>query len=226
MTVSGLKELSEDYGVPMNVGGSLETNEDLFTKILGDRRTAEAVCKTLSRSVRIPTLEELTRISGIGKRTAEMILSCVSLSARYIVGTAARSYLQAEDVARRLAFLKYERQEHFVVMTLDASNHEIAVHDISIGTAQNALAHPREIFSKAVVDGAAAIILAHNHPSGCNSPSAEDIEITRTLCAAGKIMEIPVIDHLIISRTGYSSICQLMPNMIESCLPQKQKEVD
>lgn len=202
-----------------------ETIEDLFTKILGDRRTAEEVCKALSRSVRIPTVEELSRIRGIGQRTAEMILSCVSLSGKYIVGTAARVYLQAEDVARRLAFLKYEQQEHFVVMTLDASNHEIAVHDISIGTAQNALAHPREVFSKAVVDGAASIILAHNHPSGCNSPSSEDIGITRTLCAAGKIMEIPVIDHIIISRTGYSSICKLMPDMIESYMPQKQTEV-
>jgi DNA repair protein RadC len=202
-----------------------ETNEDLFTKILGDRRAAEAVCSTLSSSVSLPTVERLTRIRGIGRKTAEMILSCVSLSARYIVGTAAREYFQAEDVARRLSFLKYEQKEHFVVMTLDSVNHEIAVHDISIGTAQNTLAHPREVFSKAVMDGAVSIILAHNHPSGSNEPSNEDIGITRTLCAAGRIMEIPVIDHIIVSRTGYSSICKLMPDMIQSYMPQKQKEV-
>jgi len=202
-----------------------ETNEELFTKILGSRMLAENVCSVLSGSVTIPSAEKLMRVRGIGRKKAEMILSCVSMSGRYIVGTSAPSYYDAESVARRLSFLKYEQKEHFVVMTMDSANHEIAVHDISIGTAQNTVVHPREVFSKAVKDGAVSIILAHNHPSGSNEPSNEDIGITRTLCAAGRIMKIPVIDHIIVSRTGYSSICKLMPDMIESYMPQKQKEV-
>lgn len=198
-----------------------DTNEDLFTKILGDRSVAESVCNVLSSSVSIPSAEKLRRIRGVGPKRAEMILSCISMSGRYIVGTAATSYYNADDVARRLSFLKYEQKEHFVVMSLDSANHEIAVHEISIGTAQNTLAHPREIFSKAVMDGAVSIILAHNHPSGSSEPSSDDIGLTRNLCAAGKIMQIPVIDHIVVSRTGYTSICRLMPDIIESYMPEK-----
>lgn len=202
-----------------------DTNEDLFTSILGSRDVAGRVCEVLSNSVSIPTVDMLTRIIGVGPKKARMILSCIDLSRRYIVGTKARSYYEADDVARRLSFLKYEQQERFIVMTLDASNHEIAVHEISKGTAQQTPVHPREVFSRAVVDGAVSIILAHNHPSGSNEPSRDDIGLTRVLCAAGRIMEIPVIDHIIISRTGYSSICRMMPDVIESYMPQTTMEV-
>ncbi len=105
-----------------------------------------------------------------------------------------------EDVVRQFDELKQSAQECFVSLTLNTKNHIIDKHLISLGTLNASLAHPREIFRPAITDGAAAIIVAHNHPSGDPTPSPEDIRMTRQIVEAGKIIEIPVIDHIIIGR--------------------------
>ena len=89
-------------------------------------------------------------------------------------------------------------QEAFCVLTLNTKNRVIKRHLVSLGTVNSTLVHPREVFRPAVTDGAASIIVSHCHPSGDPSPSAEDIRITRKLIEAGKIVEIPVLDHLIV----------------------------
>ena len=91
-------------------------------------------------------------------------------------------------------------QEAFTVLTLNRKYKVIDRHLISLGIADASLVHPREVFRSAISDGASAIVLSHNHPSGDTTPSAEDLRITRQLVEAGKILDIEVLDHVIVGR--------------------------
>ena len=192
-----------------------EKETELFTRVLGNVDLAKRVCDLLTAHVSIPSREQLTRIYGIGERKADIVLACMEMSSHYFVGTEAKSVIAPEDVLGRIAFLKFVPQEHFVVITLDSSNHIINVHDVTKGLVSQTPVHPREVFRCALQDSAVSVIVAHNHPSGSTTPSNEDVAITRVIVAAGKIMQVPVIDHIIISRSGYLSMCRDTPDMFE-----------
>lgn len=91
-------------------------------------------------------------------------------------------------------------QEAFAVLTLNTRNKLIARHLVTLGLADTAPVHPREVFRPAIIDGAASVILVHNHPSGDPTPSAEDLRVTRQLIEAGTVIGIRVLDHIIIGR--------------------------
>ncbi len=99
-------------------------------------------------------------------------------------------------------------QEHFMVVYLNVQNQIISYRTLFIGTLDRSIIHPREIFKEAVVYSAAKIIVVHNHPSGSLNPSPQDIDVTNSLCEAGKMMGIPLLDHLIITSQGYCSLRQ------------------
>ena len=105
-----------------------------------------------------------------------------------------------EDAGKLLEDIAPLAQEAFVVLTLNTKHHVLDRHMITLGILDASLVHPREVFRVAIQDGAAAVILAHNHPSGDPTPSAEDIRITRQLVDAGKILQIEVLDHVIVGR--------------------------
>lgn len=96
-------------------------------------------------------------------------------------------------------------REHFIAITLDGSSRVINTHIISIGTLNQSLVHPREVFHKAIQDKAAAIIIAHNHPSGQLSPSRADRQITTRPKEAGKLIGIDIVDHIILTPDGFYS---------------------
>jgi len=104
--------------------------------------------------------------------------------------------------------MQYLKQECFKIIMLDTKNKVIKVEEITRGTLNSSLVHPREVFVKAIKQHAAAIILAHNHPSGDTQPSAEDKSITRRLVDAGELIGISVLDHIIIGRGTYISFKQ------------------
>ncbi|MFI5387146.1 MAG: DNA repair protein RadC [Fimbriimonadales bacterium] len=108
----------------------------------------------------------------------------------------------AEDVYALLDHLKYEKQEHFVVVLLDAKQKVMRVETVHIGTLSMSPVGPREVFRIAIREGASSIIVAHNHPSGDPTPSPEDLEVTKRLVEVGKLLDIPVIDHVIIGDPG------------------------
>lgn len=89
-------------------------------------------------------------------------------------------------------------RENFVVLLLDTKNKVIGINTVSIGTLNSSLVHPREVFKPAILASAAALILAHNHPSGDPKPSREDIEVTKRLIEAGGLLGIQVLDHIIV----------------------------
>jgi DNA repair protein RadC len=111
-----------------------------------------------------------------------------------------------EQIHKQLEDMKHLAQETFVTLTFTTKNRLIARHLISLGTLDSTLVHPREVFRPAITDGAANLVLAHNHPSGDPSPSADDIRITRTLIEAGKQIEIGVLDHLIVGSSDFLSL--------------------
>jgi DNA repair protein RadC len=113
------------------------------------------------------------------------------------------------EVYENFSFLfEGEVREKFIVFWLSTSNNVIGFEVISEGLLNSSLVHPREVFRGAIVATCANIILAHNHPSGNNEPSQEDISITKRLIEAGKILDISVLDHLIFCDEGFTSLVE------------------
>ena len=99
-------------------------------------------------------------------------------------------------------------QERFLVFVTDVKNRPTAVVEVTTGTLDASLVHPRDVFGAAVAGAAAALILVHNHPSGDPEPSPEDIALTRRLADAGELMGIPVLDHVIVGKNRYVSLAE------------------
>lgn len=192
------------------------TTEEIFSCILGNWELGRNVSDFLSRRSSIPSVEELMTIKGVGESTANKIIACCELSAHYPIGGSIRRVYQPEDLIPHVADMKYRAQEHFLAVSLDASNGIISIDEATKGTLSNVVVGAREAFRAAIKNNAKSVIFVHNHPSGLNEPSDKDWALTRTLCAAGKILEITVVDHIIVSRTGFTSMCRLCPDVFES----------
>ncbi len=157
------------------------------------------------------SLVELTEQKGIGKAKATTILAAIELGKRVHINTFANRDVirNTKDAGVLLQHrMRHLDREHFVVMMLTSSKAIIGVETISIGTLNNSLVHPREVFKQAIRNSASTVILAHNHPSGDCTPSGEDIRITKRLVEAGKIIGIEVIDHVIVGEDSYYSFCE------------------
>lgn len=157
------------------------------------------------------TIEEFCQIKGLGKAKAIQLKAAISLGMRANKASKVQQYkIQNPKHAYHLIKdqLEKEKSEHFVVILQDVKGCVINYHTVAIGTLSNSLIHPREVFYPAIRHKAASIILAHNHPSGDPTPSTEDIDTTRQLIEAGKMMGIPINDHLIIGKDTFISIRQ------------------
>ena len=115
---------------------------------------------------------------------------------------------KAQDVWDATKRFHRARKEHFLVLTLNGAHQVIRLRIVSIGIMNRCIVHPREVFLPAIQDGSAAVILAHNHPSGQLEASEEDKQMTRRLVDAGQILGIPVLDHLILSKNGFFSFLE------------------
>jgi len=113
---------------------------------------------------------------------------------------------EAHNAIRIITNVQGEAQEVFGILILNIKNRIVAVHEISRGTLNSSLVHPREVFKPAILHNAASIICFHNHPSGDPEPSREDVELTKRLVEAGKIMGIEVFDHIVVGDEGYVSL--------------------
>jgi len=100
-------------------------------------------------------------------------------------------------------------REHFLVVLLDARNGVVGIETVSVGSLTASIVHPREVFKFAIAANAAAVVLAHNHPSGDPSPSEADIKVTRDLIRAGQLLKIEVLDHVIVGANRHTSLREL-----------------
>lgn len=152
---------------------------------------------------------ELMTIPGVGPAKASTILAGVELGKRtFQFRPNARAVIDSPQAAAS-AFsheLMWQSQERFAVLLLDSKNSLIGTHVITIGIANETLAHPREVFREAIRQSATNIIIAHNHPSGNLEPSEEDICLTQKLLDSSNIIGIPILDHLIIGNGNHFSI--------------------
>lgn len=155
---------------------------------------------------------ELMRIPGIGPAKATTILAAIELGKRAFQSRPADRTVIDSPAAAAAALsqdLMWQNQERFAVVLLDVKNRLLGTQVITIGTATETLAPPREIFREVIRQGATRLIVAHNHPSGNLEPSSEDIELTRQLLAGAKFLAIPLLDHLILGNGNYQSIREI-----------------
>lgn len=117
------------------------------------------------------------------------------------------------DLEQYLEPMKHMAEEHFVALHLNARNQVAGFHVVSHGTVSASLVHPREVFKAAILNNAYCVIVAHNHPAGSTDPSPDDVDTTRQLIAAGKLLGIEILDHLIVSFRGVASIRESRPDL-------------
>jgi len=146
--------------------------------------------------------EDLIKIKGIGPAKACTILAAIELVKRALkIGEETLPKIQSiKDVIAQFSYLREKTREHLAALYLNARNEVVFKKHIFVGTLDANIAHPREIFEQALTNHASAVILVHNHPSGDPEPSKADLEITKRIVEAGKIMGIDVLDHIIITK--------------------------
>ncbi len=195
------------------------SNAELLALILSTGRkneTALALSQRLLgrlegwRGLLEASLEEMMEIEGIGLAKAAQLKAVAEISQRLPQTGVAEEVLSSPASAAEVLMprLRYLQQEKFCVVLLNTKNMVIAVEEVTIGGLNSSLVHPREVFKRAIRRSSAAIILAHNHPSGDPSPSREDIMVTRRLIEVGDLVGIQVLDHIIIGDGRFLSLKQ------------------
>ncbi|WP_090438966.1 RadC family protein [Natronincola peptidivorans] len=155
------------------------------------------------------TMEELRSINGVGMAKASQIIAAVELGKRIALTTKANNYkIKSPDDVSLLVMeeMRYLKKEYFNIILLNTKNEVIDIENISIGSLNSSIVHPREVFIRAIKRTSSSIILVHNHPSGDPTPSPEDVNITKRLVESGKLIGIEVLDHIIIGDNIYSSL--------------------
>jgi DNA repair protein RadC len=152
------------------------------------------------------SVEDLARIRGLGKVKAQVLKAALELAKRLAAESAPsrHSIRTPEDAAGLLRErVRTREEESFWVLLLDGKNRLLkSPIEVTRGLLDASLVHPREVFKEAIRSASAAVVLAHNHPSGDPTPSAEDIRITKQLVEAGRIVDIHVLDHVVLGRSG------------------------
>ena len=196
------------------IGLSGLTDTELIALILGSGtaqmdvlRLANAVEEILHEISHDKWMEQLLTIPGIGKNKAMAICASLEYSRRKFK-PATSKVNNPEDLFPWLRSYTEKKQEYFLVFALNGANEVISRRVVTIGLLNSSQIHPREVFAEAISERAAAIILAHNHPSGEITPSREDIYVTEKISRAGNILGIPVLDHIIFSHTGFYSMME------------------
>jgi DNA repair protein RadC len=197
--------------------GALSVPE-LIAVILGRGIPGESVTVTAQRlleqfdglrGISEATVEELAEIRGIGQAKAAQIKACFELADRLksFPGGNKAVIKKPDDVMDVVAGkLRGIKKEHFLALLLDTRGHVIKTAEISIGSLDTSIVHPREVFREAMAASAASVVLVHNHPSGDPEPSNEDIRITKRLVEVGELVGIEVLDHVIIAGEKFTSL--------------------
>ena len=152
-------------------------------------------------------MEALLKIKGMGVGKSLALVAALELGRRRS-GHLKAPILKPLDLVPFVRNYAVSSKEHFIVVTLNGGHEIIEIHVASVGTINRSLVHAREVFSQAIKENAAAIILCHNHPSGNCHPSTEDIDSTATLLAAANVIGIPILDHIIVDCEGYYSFLE------------------
>ena len=193
--------------------------QEILALILGRGIAGESVTVTAQRLLKRfdgikgladATVEELSQVKGIGLAKAAQIKAAFELGKRLesYPGTGKQPVLTntAGVVSLVQGRLRGKKKEHFLALLLDTRGQLIRIAEVSVGSLDSSIVHPREVFKEAISASAASVIFVHNHPSGDTEPSKDDIGLTKRLAEAGGIMGIDVLDHVIVSDHDYLSL--------------------
>ena len=195
-------------------GAAALSDQELLAVLLGKgtaRMDVMTLAGKLTRVVDEKGLDvgadDLTQFEGMGEAKAALLLAAIEFARRRIKPAGVKIKASA-DVLPLIRHYADRRQEHFICITTNGANEVLQVRVISIGLVDRSHVHSREVFAEAIVDRASAIIVAHNHPAGPLEPSSADIEATRQLKAAGDLIGIHLLDHIIFNQSGYFSFLE------------------
>lgn len=212
-TISQLHQIDKPRERLLKYGLSALKNYELIAILLGTGIQGKDVMKLsreieslLNKDFETIDLEKLLKVHGLGKVKASQLISAVELSRRYLIKNQNTKITSPNDIYQELKAFKNKQQEYFLALYLDGANHLIDTKVITIGILNQSLVHPREVYSYAIEQRCASIIVAHNHPSGSLEASCEDINVTKRLKESGKILGIELLDHVIFTNDGFVSL--------------------
>lgn len=212
-----MEKIKKKYDVrekALEHGLTFPFDEELIMLIIGSGShdipvdiMAGKIAQILDESEEDEVVKNLLELKGVGESKALAIAAALELGRRRY------SHLKAvirspDDIIPFVKNYAVSQKEHFLAVTLTGGHEIIKIHVISVGTLDKTLIHPRDVFSVAIKENAAAIIVCHNHPSGNCKPSKDDIETTQTLYQVSEIMGIQLLDHIIIDCNSYFSFIE------------------
>jgi DNA repair protein RadC len=211
-SINQLHTLDKPREKLLSKGASSLKDYELVSILLGSGIKGKDVFKLSREIVKLfeddfsnLNIEKLLSIHGLGVAKASQIISAIELSKRYLIKQN-KKINTANNVYEELREYRNKQQEYFLTLYLDGANHLCETKIITIGTLNQSLVHPREVFAPAIEKRCASIIVAHNHPSGVLTPSSEDIEVTNRLKESAKILGIELLDHVIFTKDGFLSL--------------------
>lgn len=199
-------------------GAEVLSNPELLAVILRSGNFNENIVNLSSRILKEAgglngilnySAEDLLSIKGIGEAKAAQLLALGELLKRFRAFYSGEQYKisQPKDAAEYVMNdMRYLKQEHLKVIMLNTKNIVISVKNVSIGSLNSSIVHPREVFCEAIKKSSASIIMCHNHPSGDPTPSSEDVSLTNRIKECGKLLGIELLDHIIIGDGIYISL--------------------
>lgn len=195
-------------------GAAALSDQELLAVLLGKGTPGMDVMKLAARLAKVidakgldVQADDLREFDGVGDAKATLVLAALEFARRRIKPDGAKIETPA-DLLPHVRHYADRKQEHFLCASINGANEILNIRVVSIGLVDRTPVHPREVFAEALADRASAIVVAHNHPAGGLEPSAADIEVTKQLKAAGAVMGIALLDHIIFNRTGYFSFLE------------------
>ena len=213
-TIAQIPEADRPREKLLRKGAPALSDQELLAVLLGKGTATMDVMTLAAKLARViddkglqVNSDDLTLLDGVGDAKATLILAAIEFARRRIKPEGSKIQTPADLLPHVLHYAD-RKQEHFLCASINGANEILNIRVVSIGLIDRSPVHPREVFADALADRATAIIVAHNHPSGGVEPSHSDIRITKQLKAAGEILGIELLDHIIFNRSDYFSFLE------------------